>query len=172
MKRLLITSLFLFGVLNVYADTDNTINAINESELSATFISISNEWSKSLVDYILKRAEEGDADAQASAAFLYMQDKFVEKEYNTAYSWARKGAKQKSAYAQYALGICHYAGRGVKQNYKKAVKYFKLAQKQGLKEAIFTMGALYLEGEYLKKDIDLGLATVQGDIQKMVFVLI
>ena len=144
MKRLLITSLFLFGVLNVYADTDDTIN---ESELSATLIDISNELGKSLTDYILKRAEEGDADSQASAAFLYMQGKFVETDYKAAYSWARKGAKKKSAYAQYALGICHYAGRGVKQNFKKAVKYFKLAQKQGLKEAIFTMGALYLEGE-------------------------
>ena len=118
MKRLLITSLFLFGVLNVYADIDDTINSINESELSATLIDISNELGKSLTDYILKRAEEGDADSQASAAFLYMQGKFVETDYKATYGWARKGAKQKSAYAQYALGICHYAGRGVKQNFK------------------------------------------------------
>ena len=62
---------------------------------------------------------------------MYYNGRGVKKNYNKAFMWYEKAAKQGVAMAQFNLGDVYYKGRGVKQNYKKAFEWYEKAAKQG-----------------------------------------
>ena len=95
------------------------------------------------LQFWLKKAEQGDADAQFNLGYLYESGRGVSQDYNEAAKWYRKAAEQGHEKAQYNLGVLYGEGRGVSQNSNKRAKWFRKAAEQGHADAQFNLGHLY-----------------------------
>ena len=69
-------------------------------------------------------------------AYLYYFGVGVEQNYEKAFEWVQKSAKQGYDQAQYNLGILYENGIGVEANYKKAREWYKKAAEQGHPRAL------------------------------------
>ena len=79
----------------------------------------------------LKKAQQGDPEAQFNLGWCYANGKGVKQDWQKAIEWFTKAAEQGSAVAQRNLGWCYEDGKGVKQDYKKAVEWYTKAAQQG-----------------------------------------
>jgi len=84
----------------------------------------------------LKKAEQGDADAQYRLGFMYYRGKVITEDYKLAHAWWTKAAEQGIADAQFSLGYMYFRGQGVTKDYKLSHVWYSLAAAQGNKEAI------------------------------------
>ena len=80
---------------------------------------------------IVKKANEGDAEAQCSLGFVYMCGMSVEKDYDLAKSWLRKSAKQGFAKAYRHLAELYMEGNGVPKSLEMGIYYAKIAERRG-----------------------------------------
>ena len=74
---------------------------------------------------LMKKAEQGDAEAQNELGCSYFNEIEIEENYKKALGWFEKSAKQGNPFAQNNLGICYLNGKRVKENYNKARKLFE-----------------------------------------------
>lgn len=91
---------------------------------------------------LLRKAEQGDIDAQFNLGVCYENGYDVEQSYEQAVKWYTKAAEQGDAAAQFNLGLCYYNGDGVEQSYEQAAKWYKKAAKQGGEAAELAQKAL------------------------------
>ena len=73
-------------------------------------------WAEDVVTYspeLVKKAEEGDAEAQCVLGSCYLSGTGVGKDEKEAVKWYTKSAEQGNARAQRNLGLCYYQGTGV-----------------------------------------------------------
>ena len=80
---------------------------------------------------LIKKAEQGDANAQFNLGVCYYFGKSVVQNYKEAVKWYTKAAEQGDAAAEYNLGVFYYRGEGVPQDYNEAVKWWTKAADQG-----------------------------------------
>lgn len=82
---------------------------------------------------LVKLAEEGNAEAQATLGWCYLNGDSagVETSFPKAVEWLTKAANQDNAEAQVELGKCYLCGWGVE---KSEEKYVELIKKQQSKE--------------------------------------
>ena len=96
--------------------------------LSVTVLAQSSPQSESVkVSETRRAAEQGDADAQYSLAFSYLEGYGVTQDYVESARWFRKAAEQGNAFAQHWLGTLYATGRGVPQDYIQAHMWANLA---------------------------------------------
>ena len=98
------------------------------------------------IDNLIKRANQGDAEAQKTLARCFFIGKGVEQSYKEAIYWFEKAADQGDTKAQNTLGKLYYHGMGVKKSYREAVYWFERAAEQGQAEAQSYLGTCYLHG--------------------------
>ena len=84
----------------------------------------------------LKKAEQGNADAQFNIALRYEKGCGFEQNTNEAVKWYKLSAENGCAKAQNNLGTMYFNGEGIKQDYSEAVKWYKLAAEHGNSDAI------------------------------------
>jgi TPR repeat protein len=101
---------------------------------------------------LLKKAERGNAEAQAKLGTMYDYGQGVSQDYNIAFKWYTKAANQGHARSQAELGGLYYNGQGVSQNYNKALEWITKAVKQGDAHAQYWMGIMYLQGLAVTQD--------------------
>ena len=99
-----------------------------------------------------KKAEAGDAQAQAGLAWLYFSGETVEKDLAQAAKWYRKSAEQNDPVAQFNLGSMFAKGLGVERSEKEAAKWYRRAAEQGHAAAQANLGVLLANGEGVAKD--------------------
>lgn len=121
------------------------------------------------VKYLTYKANKGSAKAQADLAQKYYDGKGIEKDYQIAYKWAKKGTEQNNAKAQNLLGFCYQYGDGVKKDSLEALKWFRLSAEQGFAKAQRNLGSCYQHGQGVNKDYKeairwYNLAIAQGDM--------
>ena len=98
-------------------------------------------------------AEQGNADAQYSLGYMYVNGEGVTQNDMTAVKWFSLAAEQGHAEAQYSLGVMYLYGLGVTQDdYRTALKWYSLAAEQGHAEAQYSLGDMYLEGQGVIQD--------------------
>lgn len=114
---LLIGLVFIFTLFNVHASDDF--------------------YSK-----VKKDAIAGDAQAQFKMGRMYM---IVSGDYEKAFYWLSKAAKQGNAEAQADIGSLYYYGKGVKKDIKKAEEWFVKASQNDDPRAQNDLAMLYLE---------------------------
>ena len=79
----------------------------------------------------LKKAENGDAGAQAEVAARFMKlgpimdQAGSEGDYEESVKWAAKSAEQNNGYGLWTLALAYEHGRGVASNPKKAVELYQ-----------------------------------------------
>lgn len=82
--------------------------------------------------YYSDAAYAGDADAQLSLAYMYLRGEGVEQDYEKAFKWTEKSAKQGVAQAQNELGRAY---EQMKQDYNKAIEWYQKAAAQNYQPA-------------------------------------
>ena len=113
MLTLLLVVLLLFNIYPgaVFASQDDSDTSSEEEvEVSETVIEL------------MKKAEQGDAKAQASLGYAYLYGEGIKKDYEKAAEWYTKSAEQGYAMGQCGLGYMYEKGLGVEKNYEKAAE--------------------------------------------------
>ena len=80
---------------------------------------------------VLRKAEQGNPEAQTILAAMYCVGKEIPNDYERAVYWYKRAAEQGYAKAQYNLGAMYDKGIGVPQNRNKAAYWYRKAAKQG-----------------------------------------
>ena len=101
---------------------------------------------------LLKKAQDGDADAQVSLGYDYLFGMNVEQDSAEAVKWWQMAAEQGNADAQYALGNAYEDGKGIEKDFAKALKWYRLAAEQGDDGAQHSLAAAYFLGQGVIKD--------------------
>lgn len=81
---------------------------------------------------LVRKAEQGDAEAQVSLGMRYNYGTGVPQDAKQAAQWYHKAAEQGDAYAQATLGFRYYKGEGVPQSYKHSYAWFSVSFANGL----------------------------------------
>ena len=96
-----------------------------------------NSGSAESAEDLQKKAENGDAGAQARLAGLcYHGGQGVRQDYAKAASWYRKAADQGNAGAQYMLGEMYCWGQGVERSLPLAAKWYLKSAEQGIADYV------------------------------------
>ena len=96
------------------------------------------------INDLIKKAEQGDVEAQYNLGYYYHSGEGVEQSEKKALYWWQKAAKQGHANSQYNLGVNYGKGYGVEQSYKKAIYWWQKAAEQGHAEAQNNLGLVIM----------------------------
>ena len=118
-----------------------------------------------------RRAELGDAEAQAVLGSIYHLGLGVPQDYQKSAKWLRRAAEQGYAKAQINLGYMYKIGHGVPQDDQLAAYWARRAAEQGHTKAQAVLGGMYALGQGAPKDYVLAykwlnLAAAQGVARK------
>jgi TPR repeat protein len=102
----------------------------------------------------MKKAEQGNAEAQYNLGLNYFHGHGVSRDHEEAVKWYRKAAEQGHARAQDNLGSCYAKGEGVLRDHKEAAKWFRTAAEQGDADAQNNLGGCYAEGKGVPQDFE------------------
>ncbi len=100
----------------------------------------------------MKRAEQGEAEAQNTVGQAFATGVGLPRDEKKAYNWFHRAAKQGHTQAQYNLGLMLERGRGVKAAPAVAAQWYVKAADQGLAQAQFQLGNLYRKGHGVAED--------------------
>ena len=106
-----------------FTKDEKTIIASEESEGDHSF------------KMLLKRAEDGDAEAQNELGECYYYGKKVEEDRDLAFKWYMMAAKQGNPKAQFNVGWCYARGKGTDADNEKAYEWYKKSAEQGNEDA-------------------------------------
>ena len=137
-SRLVITGFLLLGVLLAGCDKTAPPSATQKGTEAET-------PEKKLAD-LMRRAEQGNSQAQFSLGSLYHKGEGVLKDAARAVEWYQKAATQGHASAQSKLGGMYHKGEGVPEDVAKAVEWWQKAAEQEHAQAQFMLGSMYRVG--------------------------
>lgn len=129
---------------------------------------------------LLKRAMNGDAEAEFEVAKLYTENvAYPGQDNEKAVDWFRKASDQGLPAAELNLGYMEFNGIGVQKDILEAASWFKKAADQGNALAQNDLGYIYLKGEqgipqdaaqavaWFRKAADQGLAGAQEQLGRL-----
>lgn len=121
--------------------------------LSVTSLVVSSEQS---YPELLKLARDGDASAQYEVAEIYYQGEGVKRNYQEAFNWYEKAAKQNHAEAQHQMGYFYKHGLDVvEKDDKRAFEWYLEAAEGGHIPAQTQVAIMYSLGIGVKKNKEL-----------------
>lgn len=103
-------------------------------------------YQRNFVTTMLKKAEQGDAQAQSFLGIMYEKGIGVVKDEAEALKWYRKAAEQGNAQAASILGIMYADGLGVPRNEEEALVWFRKQIQTELRE--FSKRPIQFRGGY------------------------
>lgn len=123
------------------------------------------KWYRKIIDYNMKSAKDGDADAQNKIAGVYHSSTREVEDAKKAAEWYKKAAEQGHHGAQLSLAECYYNGEGVKKDKREAVSWYKKALdgsdvrywSSSSTKAAYHLGVCYCEGVGVEKNEEEGL---------------
>ena len=118
MRRILILVSLLIVCAGAAADTRKGYDAYTSGDF------------KTAVEEFRKSAQQNDARAQASLAFLHYSGKGVAQNESEAAKWFRKAAEGGDAQSKYMLGYLYEDGKGVPRDAIQAHMWSNLAASQ------------------------------------------
>ena len=95
------------------------------------------------MEELIKRAEQGNAEAQFHLGLAYYQGNGIEESHEKAFEWWLKAAEEEVG-AMRNLGIMYRDGDGVEQDLFNAMYWFGKAYRYGIKEAKSEMNDIRL----------------------------
>ncbi|MEO3218999.1 MobP3 family relaxase [Ruminococcus bicirculans (ex Wegman et al. 2014)] len=78
----------------------------------------------------------------------------TEQDYEKAFEWFERPAKQKNKFAQFSLANLYYYGSGVEKDLSQAFLWYQRSSSQGQPYAAYSIAQMYRYGEYVTKDND------------------
>ena len=104
-------------------------------------------WSEAI-----KKAENGDAEAQCYVGSVYYFGTGIPQDYREARKWYLLAAEQGNAKAQYNLGLMYSKGEGVPKDYSESYRWYTKAAEAGDAVAQSNLGLIYEKGDGVPKD--------------------
>lgn len=108
-------------------------------------------------DKLVSQARKGDMDAQYQLGDCYSKWGItfnnVKQDYEEAFKWYMKAAKQGHSGAQAAIGLMYLEGYGVEKDEKAAIEWYQKAAEQGDFIAWGRLGYVYYTGKGGQKDL-------------------
>lgn len=101
---------------------------------------------------MIRRAGQGNADAQTALGRAYKVGKGVPKDQTLAVNWFRKAAEQGDADAQLWVAWAYRDGEGVPQDYAQALNWYRKAAEQGVPAAQSALSGAYQLGQGVPQD--------------------
>ncbi|MCY4638514.1 MAG: protein kinase [Acidobacteria bacterium] len=108
------------------------------------------------VEFVRKRAENGDANAHFNLGWMYHHGKGVPEDAAEAAAWYRKAAGQGDARAQFNLGVMYTLREGVPRDLVEAHAWFKVASESN--------GQMTLFGDSLYEIARAALQAIEGEL--------
>lgn len=102
----------------------------------------------------LKKADQGDAEAQFNLGSLYLDGEGVPQNSKKAVLWYTKSAEQGYSNSQMMLGTMYTSGESVPQDHIQAMYWYKKSAEQGNAYAQFQLGATYDYGIGVLQDYE------------------
>ena len=106
------------------------------------------------LDDLLLAGQQGHADAQTMAGYVYLKWK---QDKAQAFYWYSLAAQQNNALAQLYLGEAYRTGSGVAQDYAAAAQWYRQAAEQGNANAQNSLALMYVNGMGVEKDYQAAL---------------
>ena len=106
----------------------------------------------------LKKAEAGDAAAQAEVARVFTQmggslEQYgPQNDYEESFKWAKKAAEQDNLDGIYCLALCYEHGRGTEMSKEKAAETYEKAAVKGHAPSQWNLAVCYLNGSGCEQD--------------------
>ena len=140
----------------------------NNFELDLNLENIKDEKIKTSLTKWLRKAKNGDTNAQTKIGIMYEFGRGLEKNYLKAIEWYELAAKNGNSRAQMYLGFIYFEDQSYKYNLKESIKWFKLAAFQGEVKAQTYLGFIYDNGlgvpiDKIKANIWLQIASKTGE---------
>jgi TPR repeat protein len=120
--------------------------------LSMALVSCSAEPEVDGLERLVKKAGQGDAQAQYKLGEMYDKGEGVVKDNTEAVKWYRKAAEQGHPNAQWQLGYKYEYGSGVSVDNIESVKWFRKAAEQGHTIAQLELSMRYATGKGVIED--------------------
>ena len=102
---------------------------------------------------LVRKAEEGDAQAQMDLGYAIFYGKGVAKSYEQSVSWYEKSAAQANANAINNLANCYEKGQGVGQDMVKAASLYRQAAEAGFGPAQDNYALMLCRGTGVPKNV-------------------
>lgn len=110
------------------------------------------EYSKSLFLRLKFCAERGDRRCQNQLGIWYLEGIGTEQNYELAYEWFQKAAKQGYTSAFANIGLLYRKGLGVEIDHEKAVLNFTEGAKRGDSYLQYKLAKYFFNGDGVEKD--------------------
>ncbi|CAI2197599.1 9091_t:CDS:2, partial [Funneliformis geosporum] len=101
---------------------------------------------------LFSNAKDDCSIAQVYFAKCFYDGYGTEKNYNIAFNYYQKSAKNKSIIGQYYLANCYQFGIGTRKNNKKAFKWYLESSKKGNSESQNYLGYCYVNSIGVEND--------------------
>lgn len=108
---------------------------------------------KKKFEVCLQAANEGEDWAPYWVGTCYEYADGVEKDWEQAIRWYRRGAELEELTAMRALAYCYEYGQGVELNYDEALRLYRKGAARDRGMSILGMGACYEHGKGVEKDL-------------------
>lgn len=102
---------------------------------------------------IQDKALRGDMTAQYNMGSMYSIGEGVPQDYNQAFNWFEKAAKQGHIESAHNIGLLYEKGRGAPKDYKQAVNWYKRAAAAGYGDSQLNLGVMYSKGIGVERDV-------------------
>lgn len=109
------------------------------------------------LQWYLKAAELGDAEAMFQVGKAYYFGDGVEQNYNTAMEWYQKAADKGYPGALVWVGYLYDTGCGVPQDYETALEWYQKAAEAGNASAMYYIGNYYKDGCVVEQNTETAL---------------
>ena len=103
--------------------------------IAVLFLSVAHTASAQFSSELLKRAQNGDAEAQVSLGDLFYAGIDVVPNRSIAMKWYRLAAEQGNGDAQFNLGVTYYFGEGIVRDLVHSHMWFNIAASLGKTDA-------------------------------------
>lgn len=159
--------LSLVALPGLLGNASQTVAPVTTEQSVEDFLKSIRDLPTTFADY-LKRAQQGDVDAQIMVGMSYDTGVGVPRDKQQAAKWFRRAADQGDLYGQMFLAHKYDVGEGVSMNKQEAIKWYRLAAEQGDAEARKILGQAYDDGDGVQKNKQEAikwyrLAAEQGD---------
>ena len=140
------------GIVLEHADGRKTLLHAPDTGVLILVERGSPDFRRAALEWLLRRAEEGDAVSQFALGNACQEGIGVPADSARAAAWFTKAAMQGDAESQASLGWMYANGDGVPRDDAKALEWFRKAAEQGEPTAQYAMGCRYEQGRGVPVD--------------------
>ena len=135
---------------------DAMVVAIQELVWNTEFaIDSEPEIREKVIEYLDTALNAGNVEAMNQLGAMYHEGKVVEQDRYKSFLCYEMAAENGHMSGTCNLGFCYFYGDGVEKNYEKAYMAFSKAAMVGkIRDALIRIGDMYLNGYYVKKDVN------------------